>query len=105
MANLNFLTENIISEGEMNNAFMNEISRGWQLEKEMEKARSQGALEQAHEFRQDNRTVKGLGKIAAVLPGREFFRLREKYGHEEVHSREFMKGLRKHEPDFCVNRV
>ena len=104
MANI-VSASNIITDAAVDEAFMTEIRRGFQLEKATEEARHRSAAQEAAEFRKHNRTVKGLGKIVACIPDREFFRMVEKYGHDEVHSKEFMKGLRKHEPDLMVNRV
>jgi hypothetical protein len=45
-----------------------------------------------------SRDVPGLGKFVATMPEWEFFRLREKYGNEEVHSDEFIRDFQKRNP-------
>ena len=105
MANLNLLPNQVISDCEVNRAFMNEIHNGFQLERATEEARHQSAAQEAAEFRKNNRTVKGLGKIISTMPAREFFRVVEKYGHEEVHSKEFQRFDQKAHPELHVNKV
>ena len=51
------------------------------------------------------KTVKGLGKCVAVIPEDEFFRLQRKYGHQEVHSREFLRYFNKKFPHLSPNRA
>lgn len=105
MPNLNFIPKRVISECELNDAMEREIRLGFQLEKARAEERTRTAAQEAEEFRKSNRTVPGLGKIAACIDQRDFMRALNKYGHEEVHSREFLRSLRKFEPDLCVNRV
>jgi hypothetical protein len=40
-----------------------------------------------------------------VMPDWEFFRLIQKYGHKEVHSREFLKYFQKTNPDLAVHKL
>ena len=75
------------TDGEVDQAFLNEIKSGFQLEKETEHLRVAQARKQAAEERGKTHPV--LGKCVATMPAREFFRLTKKYGHEEVHSKEF----------------
>jgi hypothetical protein len=39
------------------------------------------------------------------MPAREFFRLTSKYGHEEVHSKEFLKDYNKRFPELSPNEI
>jgi hypothetical protein len=105
MANLNFIPKSVITDCEVNDAIEREIRLGFQLEKAMGEQRQRSAAEEAAEFRKNNRTVPGFGKIAACLDPRDFHRAVQKYGHEEVHSREFVRSIRKYEPELTVNRV
>ena len=105
MANLNFIPKNIITDCEINDALEREFRTGFQLEKAIGEQRQQGAAAEAAEFRKSNRTVPGLGKVVACVEQRDFLRAVHKYGHDEVHSREFVRSIRKFEPDLAVNRV
>ena len=106
MANINLIDDKLkYSDGEIHDAVLREIRFGTNLKVAMEEERAKPAKEVAADFRKHNRTVGSLGKVAAVLPNFEYFYLVRKYGQEEVHSREFLRSLRRHEPDYCVNRV
>ena len=49
--------------------------------------------------------VAGLGRNVGVMPDWEYFRLLQKYGHKEVHSREFLKHFQKTNPDLAVHKL
>jgi len=91
------------SDGEVNRAFMREIKTGFRLERETEKARTDIARKESSELKGSTHPV--LGKPVAVIPGREFFRLVNNYGHETVHSKSFLKYLNKKHPDLSPNRA
>ena len=74
------------SDGEVNRAFMREIQTGYQREVALEKKRT-------------------LGKCVATIPARDFFRLTKKYGHETVHSKEFIKYYNKKFPELSANKA
>ena len=95
----------LIQEAEINDAFIREVKTGFQLERAREEDRHRDAREEAHEYRMHNRTVKGLGKVISVMPARDWFRCVAKYGLDEVQSKQFQRGLRKHERDLTVNQV
>jgi hypothetical protein len=81
-----------------------ELITGFQLEKELEKQRVESAASEAEQMRK----AKGkMGDLQAVttLPGREFFRLLHKYGHEEVHSKQFQRHLHKKMPELKIANV
>ena len=46
-----------------------------------------------------------LGKCIATIPAREYFRLVQQYGPEEVHSKEFLKFFQKEMPELSPNKV
>jgi hypothetical protein len=75
------------SDGEIDRAFMREIKNGFKLEKATEQKRY-------------NQAVKEAAQLA-----REFFRLTSKYGHEEVHSKEFLKDYNKRFPELSPNEI
>jgi len=91
------------SDGEINRAFMKEIQNGFQRERETEKARVNQSKKEAKELRGTRHPV--LGKPVATIPAREFFRLTKKYGHETVHSKEFLKYYNKKFPELSPNKV
>ena len=91
------------TDGEIDQAFLNEIKSGFQLEKETEHLRVAQAKKQAAEERGKTHPV--LGKCVATMPAREFFRLTKKYGHEEVHSKEFLQYYNKKFSELSPNKI
>ena len=91
------------SDGEIDRAFMQEIQTGFKRERETEKARVNQAKKEAKELRGKTHPV--LGKPVATIPAREFFRLTKKYGHETVHSKEFLKYYNKKFPELSPNKA
>jgi hypothetical protein len=76
------------SDGEIDRAFMREIKNGFALERATEQQRVNQAVKEATALKGTEHPV--LGKPVATMPAREFFRLTQKYGHEEVHSKKFL---------------
>ena len=91
------------SDGEIDRAFMKEITNGFKLEKQTEKKRVAQATKEAKELK--GKTHPTLGKPVATIPAREFFRLTKKYGHETVHSKEFLKYYNKKFPELSPNKI
>ena len=91
------------SDGEIDRAFMREIQTGFKRERETEKARVKQAAKEAHQMKGTTHPV--LGKPVATIPAREFFRLTQKYGHETVHSKEFLKYYNKKFPELSPNKA
>jgi len=91
------------SDGEIDRAFMQEIKNGFKLERETEKQRVAVAAKEAQELKGTTHPV--LGKPVATIPAREFFRLTKKYGHETVHSKEFLKYYNKKFPELSPNKA
>lgn len=91
------------SDGEIDRAFMREIQNGFKRERETEKDRVNQARKEAKELK--GRTHPVLGKPVATIPAREFFRLTKKYGHETVHSKEFLKYYNKKFPELSPNKA
>ena len=92
------------SDGEINAALIREIKTGFQLEKATQETREIEARAQAQALKA-HRTLKGLGKCVGVIPDREFFRLTAKYGHAEVHSKEFMQYFNRKFPELSPNKA
>jgi len=91
------------SDGEIDRAFMQEIKKGFKLERETEKQRVAVAAKEANQLKGTTHPV--LGKPVATIPAREFFRLTKKYGHETVHSKEFLKYYNKKFPELSPNKI
>lgn len=91
-------------DGEINRALIREITTGFQLIKANEKREEIHAAAEAKALK-GHRTVKGLGKCVAVIPQDEWFRLNKKYGHEEVHSTEFLRYFNKRFPHLSPNKA
>jgi len=89
--------------GELDQAFINEIKSGFQLEKETEHLRVQQARKEAQE--EKGKTHPVLGKCVATMPAREFFRLTGKYGHQEIHSKKFLKYYQRNFGDLSPNKI
>ena len=91
------------SDGEIDRAFMKEIKTGFKLEKDTEHKRVQQAAKESKELKGKTHPV--LGKPVATIPAREFYRLTNKYGHETVHSKEFLKYYNKKFPELSPNKI
>ena len=91
------------SDGEIDRAFMREITNGFKLEKETEHKRVAQAAKEAQALKGTVHPV--LGKPVASIPPREYFRLIKKYGQETVHSKEFLKYYNKKFPELSPNKI
>jgi hypothetical protein len=91
------------SDGEVDRAFMREIKTGFQREIALEKQRTDTAAKEAK--RHVGKTHPTLGKCVATIPARDFFRLTKKYGHDTVHSKEFIKYYNKKFPEMSPNKA
>jgi hypothetical protein len=91
------------SDGEIDRAFMREIKNGFKLEKATEQKRYKQAVKEAAQLKGTVHPT--LGRPIATMPAREFFRLTSKYGHEEVHSKEFLKDYNKRFPELSPNEI
>jgi len=91
------------SDGEVDRAFMREITNGYKLEVKKEKQRTDIAAKEAKQH--VGKTHPTLGKCVATIPARDFFRLTKKYGHDTVHSKEFLKYYNKKFPEMSPNKA
>ena len=89
--------EQSYSDGQLFKALEREIRTGMQLKKETERYREIRAAKEAADMK-GAKEIKGLGKFVASIPAFEYFRLRQKYGHEEVASDEFTRDYQKRFP-------
>lgn len=92
------------SDGEINRALIQEIKTGFQLAKAMEDKEEIIAAREAQEMK-GHRTIKGLGKCVWNMPADAYFRMIRKYGHKEIHSKEFAKYMNKRLPHLCPNKA
>jgi len=91
------------SDGEIDRALMQEIKNGFALEKKTEAQRVKAIAADVSKMK--GATHASLGKKVASMPSREFFRLTSKYGHDEVHSKEFLQDYNKRFPHMCANKI
>ena len=91
------------SDVEVDRAFMREIQTGYKREVALEKKRTDVAAKEANQQRGKTHPV--LGKCVATIPARDFFRLTKKYGHDGVHSKEFIKSYNKQFPELSANKA
>ncbi len=91
------------SDGEVNESFMKEIRTGFK----MERAKEQDRINQAAKEAKTNvgKTHPVLGKCVANMPARDYFRLVNKYGHDTVNSREFLRYFNKKFPELSPNNA
>jgi hypothetical protein len=91
------------SDGEVDRAFMREIQNGFKLERETEKKRIDAVSKDIQKFKGKTHPI--LGRPVASMPARDFFRLTQKYGHKEVHSKNFIKYYNKKFPELSPNNI
>jgi hypothetical protein len=94
----------VITDIEVNKAMMRELTTGIELKKQWENRREIEAAQQAKE-KKGHKTIAGLGKCVAVIPEWEFFRMQQKYGSQEVGSKEFIRYFQKKYPHLSPNKV
>lgn len=89
------------SDGEIQREFMKEIRTGFKFEAAKAEGRDDIARDNANKHRGKTHPI--FGKCVATMNQRDFFRLVGKYGHEEVHSKEFLKYFNKKHKDLSPN--
>jgi hypothetical protein len=85
-------------------ALERELRQGIALKQAMEHERE---IVAAHEASMERgaKTVAGLGKNVFNMPQWEFHNLCNKYGHDEVHSKEFLQHAQKTFPHLAVAKI
>ena len=81
-----------------------ELTQGNHLYKAHEHKRLRGAAEEAQHLK-DIQKANGLFKATTVMPGRDFFYLKDKYGWDTIHSREFQRYMHKKIPETKIANV
>lgn len=104
MANIITSLDSLANSPGERDALIAEIETGWQLEKEGEKARTTEAERDAAAFK-NMRSIGSMGKMVAAIPSRDYFRLTDKYGPDEVKSKEFLRYFQKKFPNLSPNSV
>lgn len=92
------------SDGQLLKAVERELRTGVQLKKETERQREIEAEHQAKMMRA-SKTLPGVGKHVATMPAWEFFRLKQKYGYDEIHSKEFLRYYQKKFPALATASI
>lgn len=82
---------------------MQEIQSGFKMEREKEKDRIKAVSKETKQFRGKEHPT--LGRPVASMPARDFFRLTQKYGHKEVHSKKFLKYFQNKMPELALNKI
>lgn len=88
----------------MNQALMRELISGRILKQQLEESREKAAGAEAFSSR-GHKSIKGLGKLAAVVPQHEYFTIRSKYGEDCWHDREFIRDYQRLMPTMKVHEV
>jgi hypothetical protein len=91
------------SDDDVHRALERELRSGIQLKEAIEEQRVVAAAEEAKQYKRGKTTP--LGKHVAEIPAWEFFNMVRKYGHDEVHSRNFMKYFQKKFPHLSTSRI
>jgi hypothetical protein len=91
------------TDGEVDAAFMKEILTGFEIERRTEEQRVNRARLEAKEH--VGKTHPVFGKCVATIPAREYFRLTNMYGDEEVKSKEFLQYFNKNFKDLSPNKA
>ena len=92
------------TEGDRALALQHEFRTGWQFLKATEEARETQARAQAQPLK-SHKAIPGLGRCIRVTPEWEHFRLIQKYGRHEVHSKEFQKYYEKKFPELTPHKI
>ena len=94
MANIQLLPKpETYAEGQIHDALIKEVVRGFEFEKARERVREQGAAQRAQEIRHGgNRTTK-FGKHVGCLDEETMFRIGQKYGFGALGDKGFMRDL------------
>lgn len=83
-----------INQSEIGAAFERELKTGLKLKEKTEREREAAAAREARASR-GHKTLPALGRKLNTMPAWEWFRLQQKYGYEELHSREFHRYFNK----------
>lgn len=85
-------------------ALIKEIKTGWEFNKQKERLDELRSEKEAAEIK-THKSINGLGRCVAVIPGDTFELLKKSYGHQEVHSNGFLKYWQKTYPNLSPNKI
>lgn len=91
------------SDNDVCRALEREFRSGVKLKEALEEQRVVAAAKEAEQYRGGRTTP--IGKHIAEIPAWEFFNMQRKYGHQEVHSKDFMKYFQKKFPHLSTAKV
>ena len=93
----------MISEEAMTDALVKELCSGRQLMETKQKFREISAAQEADALR--GVKTGALGRAVAVVPTHEYFLIRNKYGEDAWHDREFIRDFQKFHPELSPNSL
>ena len=93
----------MISEEAMTDALVKELCSGRQLMETKQKFREISAAQEAETLR--GVQTGALGRAVAVVPTHEYFLIRNKYGEDAWHDREFIRDFQKFHPELSPNAI
>jgi hypothetical protein len=93
----------MISEEAMTDALVKELCSGRQLMETKQKFREISAAQEAETLR--GVQTGALGRAVAVVPAHEYFLIRNKYGEDAWHDREFIRDFQKFHPEMSPNKI
>jgi len=93
----------MISEEAMTDALVKELCSGRQLMETKQKFREVSAAQEADTLR--GVQTGALGRAVAVVPSHEYFLIRNKYGEDAWHDREFIRDFQKFHPEMAPNAI
>lgn len=87
----------------MTDALVKELCSGRQLMETKQKFREIAAAQETDTLR--GITTGALGRAVAVVPAHEYFLIRNKYGDDAWHDREFIRDFQKFHPEMAPNAI
>lgn len=94
----------LLSEAELTDALIKELCSGRKFMEENLKFREKAAAQDAAESR-GHKTHGTFGKKLLSVPDHEYFLLRQKYGDDCFHEKEFIRDFQRLEPDLTVHKA
>jgi len=93
-----------ISEAALNHALITELCSGRKFMEAKQELRERDCAREALAAR-GHKSIPQLGKLAAVIPQHEYFIMRERYGEECWHDREFVRDFQKTQSHLAVHKI
>jgi len=93
-----------IADEECTAALLRELRWGRQVKQTFEQVREADAGREAFAAR-GHKSIPGIGKMVAAVPAYEFFTIREKYGADCWHDKQFLRDFQRLEPAMASNKL